>query len=510
MPNFDFTIPAPRRSPVPKAVEDVIFDVKDVRITGATAYATDDLRALAAPVIGKSIHLSNLIAVAEAIEAKYRADGYVLSRALVPTQNVSDGVFQIQVIEGYVAAVSVQTTDSAARRRVEDLLAPVLASRPLRIAVLEQALLSANELPGTSTTALLRPSATEPGASDLVATVQTQPFTASISTDNRGGPSTGFWTLSVDTAFHSPFDEGGQMQLSASVDPASFSERRSVNAKYAIPLGWEDITASISGLVSHGEPAGTSAALHLVTNSESIGPRLSMPLFVDRQEKLTVDTGFTVQSSDVRGVPSHDEWRVFDVGLAWQNSAILDGVTNGNFDVAQGVPSLGATASESANLARPAGHTDFTKMTATLRRTQTIDGPLSAALTVSGQYALQALLTGEEVSYGGSVIGRGYDPAALTGDYGVGEALELRYDFTGLGIGIDSLQPYVYFDSAKVWSHTGAVDGDHIASVGGGVRSVIMGNFSLALECGRTLIPVPGSENGNRSSRVMVNASVRF
>lgn len=165
-PSFDFTIEAPRRAPVPRAVEELAFPVKEIVVTGVTAYGADAFRSLTEPLAGKSVHLADIVAVAEKIEARYRGDGFILSRAYVPAQSVSDGVFHISVIEGYVSAVSVEGGMPGDRRSIEALLTPVLRSRPLRLHIIEGALLRANELPGVNVSGLLRPSATVPGASD--------------------------------------------------------------------------------------------------------------------------------------------------------------------------------------------------------------------------------------------------------------------------------------------------------------------------------------------------------
>lgn len=513
-PDLNFTIQAPRKSPVPRAVEEMTFDVKDVKISGATVYNLADLNGLAAPLIGKTVHLADLIAVAEQIEARYHQDGYLLTRAFVPTQSVNDGVFQITVVEGYIAAIAVQGGSEDGRERVNQLLASITQSRPLRLAVLENALLTANQLPGTQVSGLLRPSPTEPAASELVVSVTETPLYASISADNFGAQNTGRWTVGASTAFHSPLGDGGQINLDATSDPVDFEKRHSISGRYSAPLPFtDDLTYSVSGLSSHGQPGGTVSSLKLVTDSTAFGSRVAMPLIASRAEKLTLDGGFTVQSANVHALGSpftHDEWRVADIDLAYQNNVWADGLTTASLDLSQGVPSLGASATGSADLSRPGGHTDFTKLTGQLRRNQTISGPLSASLILNGQYAFNTLLTGEEISYGGNFIGRGYDPGSITGDVGVGGAAELRYDFEVTDWSFQQLQLYGFFDSGKVWNHSGSSPHNEIASTGAGIRANALTDLTLGLQFAQILVAVPGNDQGKHTSRVMVNTSVRF
>ncbi|HMA48319.1 MAG TPA: POTRA domain-containing protein, partial [Magnetospirillaceae bacterium] len=388
-PELDFTIQAPRRSPVPRAVEELTFDVKDVHFAGGTHYGPDVLRALAQPVIGQTVHLNDLIAIAEALEARYHADGFVLTRVFVPTQSVNDGVFQITIVEGYVSAVAVQGGDQETRDRVERLMAPILRTRPLTLATLESCLLTANKLPGTAAAGLLRPSATEPGASELVVSLRDAPIASGgLAADNMGSASTGRWTIAGDATVASPFGDGGQLGVNASVNPVDPHARYSAGGRYVAPLPFLDgATYTLSALGSHGEPGGTVSALELVTNSTAFGARVTVPLLVSRTEEVSVDGGITVQSSDVKAfgeTASHDEWRVFDLALTYRNNVWANGVTSVTLDLAEGLPGLGATGSPQEGL--HTGVSNFSKVTGQANRTQPIADALSANLLVTGQY----------------------------------------------------------------------------------------------------------------------------
>ena len=510
--DIDLTIQAPRRTPVPRAAEELVFDAKDVTIDGATAYPAEQLRPMVADLIGRKIHLADLLAAAEKIEAKYHEDGFILTRAIVPTQSVGDGLFRIVVIEGYVAAVSVDGGDSSTRDHVESLLGRVLASKPLRLPILEGALLAANELPGAAVTGLLRPSTTEAGASDLIVTVKANPMAASVTVDNRGGANTGRWTMGANLAAHSPLGDGGQIILGASTSP-DFDQRHALQIKYVNALGDTGATYSVGGLASHGQPAGSVAALELVSDSYSGSGHLSYPVLLERQQKLTLDAGVTAQSSNVMSLAaplSHDEWRVADLALTWQGTRVLDGTADASIDFARGLPVLGASQSGSPQLSRRDGQSDFTKVSGTAHTVQRLDGPLSMSAQLQGQHSYSMLLTGEEISFGGAQIGRGYDPAAVTGDDGLGGGAELRYDLDASDLYASGTQLYGFCDRAAVWLHDHSSIPNHLDSVGFGVRATLFDRFNANLELAHTLTPVPASDSDQRTTRVLVNLAVTF
>ncbi len=523
--NFDFSIQSPRRAPVPRAVDELKFSLKDIKISGASAYPPEVFRALYEGQIGTEVGLSDIIALAEQIEEKYHADGYVLSRAFVPPQRVADGVFQITVVEGYVKAISVDGGSEGDRKRIERMLQPVLDARPAQLSRLERSLLLANGLPGLQAAGLLRPSPTEPGASDLVVSLTRQPYQIAVLSDNRGARNTGQTSLEADLTINSPFNDGGQILLTANGTP-EFTERKTLSGKYIIPIGSEGATLSMSGLYSTSEPdiQLNGANQGIRTKSYSVGPRVAYPLVASRELKIGLEGGFTWQSADTHTFVttpfSHDEWRVVDAAINFTHTGFLDGVTGGAFGIAKGLPYLGATrpttgtgtlTSAGPGLSRQGAQADFTKLTLSANRSQPIVGDLSAVVTMQGQYAFSALLSGEQISMGGAQFGRGYDASVLTGDHGVAGSFELRYDDRYPDYYLDSVQYYSFLDAGKVWSRLGDTGTNNVlASTGIGVRMTFPRGWLLGVEYARTLISLPTNDSGRTGSRILFNAAVRY
>jgi len=147
-PNFDFRIEAPSRSSVPRAVDEIRFRLDDIQVKGAIAFSPDRFRPLYQALIGNEVSLSDILDVANAIEMEYRQSGYLLVRAFVPPQRVANGIFTINVVEGFIANVSVEGGNAGTRERIRTFLQPALDSKPLRHETMEQALLLANDFAG--------------------------------------------------------------------------------------------------------------------------------------------------------------------------------------------------------------------------------------------------------------------------------------------------------------------------------------------------------------------------
>src|SRR5262249_14415010 len=89
-PNFDFSIEGPRRSPVPRAVDEIKFQLNGIEINGAMTIPAERFRPLYEDLLGKEVSLSQILDIADAIEAEYRRAGYLLVRAFVPPQRVAN------------------------------------------------------------------------------------------------------------------------------------------------------------------------------------------------------------------------------------------------------------------------------------------------------------------------------------------------------------------------------------------------------------------------------------
>ena len=137
-------------------------------------------------------------------------------------------------------------------------------------------------------------------------------------------------------------------------------------------------------------------------------------------------------------------------------------------------------------------------------------GPLSLAFVGQVQVAFAPLVTGEQMTFGGAQIGRGYDPGAVSGDQGAGASLELRYDEHLPKLFVDTLQPYIYFDAGKVTNFHAPGSAQQVASTGMGVRFFLPYSITADVELSQTLHAVAGSDNGKKATKLLMDAAIRF
>lgn len=505
---LDFQVNTPRRSSDPRAVDQLRFAVKDIIVDGATQFPRERIEALIAGLRDKMVGLREITAVAEAIEALYRGEGFILSRAFVPPQKVGDGIFRIQVVEGYVKNVLIEGGSAVVRERVAAMVERIKDSRPTRIGVMERALLLANDLPGAKVQSVLRPSDT-PGAADIVVTVEETPLQASLSATNRGSKYTGPWSAQVEVTENNALDLGEQISLGASAT-SQFSEQKSVNLRSALPLGTEGLIVGLDASYSRGAPGDQLKLFDTRATSYATTLRASYPVLRGRLESLFVEGSASVKASDVEtlGVPfSRDRWRTAELRLSYSELGFLDGATAVSLGLTRGLGLSGGSVAPSRLDAN--GH--FTKFSGEVRRIQPLFDGISLSANLFGQYSLNPLLSGEEFGAGGARVGRGYDPSEITGEHGLGAALELRHDWGFEESWINGLQLYGFYDTARIWNKQ-AVGGDlkqNLASTGGGLRFGFDQGISLGVEYAQPLTKL-SNQPKDKPARILIDFGIRF
>jgi hemolysin activation/secretion protein len=144
--------------------------VDQVRVEGVTVYDQATIERLYADLIGATVARWRLGTVVEALQARYRADGYILTVVRGQTEIVNGRtVFVLRAIEGYVGSVELDGDTGPAGTLVYGFLDHLTSIPPVKNADLERYLPLAQDVPGVTVRAVLRRIENEPGAVELIA-----------------------------------------------------------------------------------------------------------------------------------------------------------------------------------------------------------------------------------------------------------------------------------------------------------------------------------------------------
>ena len=356
-------VPAPKPPEAPIGAEQIRFVLKYLVLEGVTVYRPEELLPLYEEFLNREILVSDVVIIAERVTAKYRNDGYLLSQAIIPPQTIKDGVVRIQVIEGAIDDVKIEGTLKDSTKRLQRYARKIVASRPLRSRDLERYLLLAGDLAGVDVTAVLEPSATEPGMSTMTLVVEEKRIDGFASVDNRGSKFVGPWQFQAGTSINSIFDRNDQTRIRVAVAP-EIKELRYGEITHEEPVGGEGTTIQgvIRGTLS--EPGDTLKELEIETRSFSINLLVRHPFIRSRPKNLSgrLLLHYRDSSTDILQAPfTEDRIRAIRGGLTYDFVDKHRGINLVDLEVSQGLDILDATETGSPNLSRANARSNFLK-----------------------------------------------------------------------------------------------------------------------------------------------------
>jgi len=512
-PGGAVAVPQAPATRAPEGAEQLRFTLQRVDITGVSAYPAESLRALYAELLGQTISVARAFEVAAALELRYRSAGYVTTRVIVPQQTIEDGVFRIQVVEGYVSTIVVDEAVGPAAAAVQRLLAPLKDVKPISVAEIERRLLLANDLPGLTVRATLEPSATALGGSTLVVSTTRQAFDGSASIDNRASPYLGRGEVGAALAFNALGSGADRLTLSAH-SSLHFDRSSSVSAGWDTLLSDDGTTFGLSASLARSHPGLELDPLDVRSKVVSGQATVTQPVIRSRLENLRLVGQFEARNvdTDIAGTAfTRDRLRILRLGLSYDLTDAWDGITAARVTLHKGLDFAGASERGAPTASRVNGRSDFFKLTAELTRLQQLGARTSLQATMAAQWTPQALLASEEMALGGPSFGRAYNDGEISADQGVAAALELRYspEIPELPNGA---QVYSFMDGGRLraTSHGNPISGPHaLASWGLGARANLLPGVMAALEVAKPFRTEVRTE-GNRKARVFATLSAQF
>ena len=497
-----------------KDLKKIRFILKEIVVKGSTVYSHNAFRRWQKRFIDKKVSLALIYRFAEKITAKYRNDGYLLSRAIVVPQNIKNGVVTIQIVEGYIGNLKIRGPVKGSKMFLKSYGKALLRSSPLKAKDLERYLLLIDDLPGVSVESVLVPSKNEPGASELILTLKHKDMDANTGIDNRGTKFNGPIQMRGATNANSVmgfYDRLGiQGVLTSNPDELLF-----FNGFGEMPVSSEGTKIFISGSFSKSQPGSTLKQFKVEGNSNTFTVRASHPFIRSRGKNLKGYLGFTSRNSKTDLLNENitdDRLRILKLGMAYDFVDRLRGVNLFSLGLSKGMNIMDASGPGSLKLSRADGRSDFTKLSGDILRLQELGPGWSLLTGVGWQYAFDSLLSSEEFGLGGPQYVRAYDPSEVTGDHGIAFKLELQKGVKTNWNYLKSLQSYLYFDHGTVaLRNTTAVQdsSSSLTAVGLGMRGNINKWLSGYIEVGQ---PLSGdvSAEGNSDPRFFFSLNAHY
>jgi hemolysin activation/secretion protein len=489
------------------------FVLRGIKVSGAHAIPGDRIAAIYQPYLGKKVSQADLAAIAGAISDLYRADGFHLSRAIVPPQDIADGRVRIQVIEGAIVQTELKG-DGAEQFGVRPMLGPVLAEQPSRLATLERQLFLINGRPGVRITdTALEEIGGATGRFRLTVYLKTWHVFTSFGLDNLGSSSVGPWQTYATGAFNSYLTPGDTLAVNLSTIANDPRELGFARLSYDAPVGVDGVRLGASVLYSAVRPGDARRLDSDITTTEAFEVRASTVPFMSQSSGLTLTMAGTfsnVSEHDLYGSWYNDHIRSASLTADYRLRDRFGGTNLATLTYRQGLDIFGASHFDDDLLSRDGAASNFSVLNIWFTRYQTLNDTWSLKLSAASQTASRPLFTSQQFYLGGAAFGRGYGAAEISGDNGLAGSLELRFDqqlnfryWTGY-------QLYAFGDAGAVWNDGYRLsDGLSLTSAGAGARFFLWDDLQADLG-----VAVPLSyrapDNERRSPRFLFTLSSAF
>ncbi|MBU6489274.1 MAG: ShlB/FhaC/HecB family hemolysin secretion/activation protein [Burkholderiales bacterium] len=489
-----------------------------VQIDGVKAIPFADVARHFSALVGKDITIGALVDAANAVTRLYQTHGYALSFAFIPAQTFENGVVHVTVVEGYVANVEIKGNPGGTEHKIRDIAAHIRNERPLRRATFERYVNALGLLPGLKIAASVQPPQTTDGATTLILNVERKPLNVATGID-----------------FHHPgiqalvtVTENGLASLGEELSASTLVPKGRDNQSFyavqgALPIGDEGLVAKLNGSHYRGNPVdnpGLPSSIRRTVVSEKLGLAAAYPLYLsntrslmgtlsayashDENSYLNTLTGATLSlRSQVRVVQAQIDYADTRQGQTRRAS----------LNVAKAFDVLGASKAADTNLP---GVTETNPVSLTFVRTaasfsQTNEWPfkIGTAIALTGQYSPDSLPTSEQIAFGAQRFALGYEPGEAAGDSGFGASFEVNRAIAVTSRYLQTLTPYISFDMARVYLHTGPTAPNKLASLALGFRISDNKHYNLDLSIAKAVGDAP-IESPSRSPRLNATFSYQL
>ncbi|WP_294120696.1 ShlB/FhaC/HecB family hemolysin secretion/activation protein [Sphingomonas sp.] len=508
------------RSPCPLAdprFADVKVTISDVQFNNLKGATPEEMRAAWSPFAGREQPVAVLCEIRDAAATILRNKGY-LAAVQVPTQRIENGVVRMETLYARVTTIRARGETGGAEAKLAAYLNKLTEDEYFDRNKAERYLLLARDLPGYNVQLTLKPAGTGPGELIGEVSVLHRPYSVDVMMQNLAARETGRWGGQVRAQIFGLTGMGDSTSLSF-YSTADFKEQKILQVAHSFRPGSEGLTVDGQFTYAWTKPdiGGNDATPDLKAKTLFWTIDARYPVVRSQSSNLWAGVGFDfidqkvhffepLSRDKLRVLWLRADWDAVDLTSrrpAWRASATAEirrGL--GIFDATDGneaVPPSRADADATGTLFRLSGQAEFA-----LGR----DFAISVAPRL--QYAFDALLSFEEFTAGNYTVGRGYEPATLSGDSGVGLSVELRGPrLQPVKPSSISIQPYVFGDSAKVWNKHDGEGSDRLTSAGGGIRAELADRFLLD---GVVAVPLEkaGIENRKGDVRVLVTLTTRL
>jgi hemolysin activation/secretion protein len=467
------------------------FLIKDIQVTGSTVLQPEIKKIIKNSKLKyRTATFEDVVCLRSRITALYLQNGYVTSGAfLVNNQDLSQGIVQIQVVEGELEDIQItglsHLTENYVRSRIN-----LATTTPLNQKSLETALQLLILNPIIATVSAELTAGKRAGSNILLLDIQeADAFSTNLVLNNYRAPSIGEIQGSVNIAHNNLFGFGDRLQGNY-----DFTEGLDLyNFSYTIP--WNSYDGTLGFSYDNGDSEIIEEQFRdfdIESETKTISFNLRQPLLRSPNQEFTLsfDLDLRRRRTFLQGEPfafplggedGESNATVLRFSQDWVNrNAKRVLAARSQFNL--GIDAFDATISNT----EPDGR--FFAWQGQFQWVQQLSARNLLIARIGGQFTPNPLLSLEQFSLGGVNTVRGYQENQLITDSGILGSIEFRIPLTK---NPNTLQLTPFFDFGTGWNHEEPEsDPATLASLGLELNYSVASQLNLNLNYGIPLIAV--------------------
>lgn len=456
------------------------FNVWEYRVKGNTLLERTEVERTVYPYLGPDRSLEDVEAARERLETLYKDSGYLTVLVNIPEQSVSDGVVELQVVQGEVERLRISGSRYYSLGRIREGVPSLAEGEVPYFPRVQEELEALNRASGDRrVTPVFRPGKT-PGTVEAELRVKDQlPLHAGLELNDRHSRDTARLRASADLRYANLWQRNHSLSLQYQTAPQDPDDSRVLSGTYVMPLEGRDLLA-LYAVVSRSDVAA-AGDVSVLGDSRFLGARVIRPFGASEGVFQSLTLGLDYKDADTTvEIPGGGNLNAPVDYLNFMSQYRANLVTEGlegelSAAVNLGVRGLGNTFEEFER-SRFQAQPNYLHLRLGGDLLKTFANDFQASLELRTQLASGPLVNNEQFSIGGADSVRGYFASALLGDDGAEARVELispsfaRRFSRRLG----DLRLFAFADGAKVRTQEplpGDPDWQDISSLGLGMRA---------------------------------------
>lgn len=381
----------------------------------------EELSPILSKYVGKEVSIADLTQLTDEITTHYRTNNFLVAKAVLPPQEVEQGVVKILILKGNIGEVRLQNQSALKDSFVSRLVnTTVNTSEFILKDELEKFALTMNDIPGVSTGLELSAGKKVGEANLLIKLNNAERFSGYVSADNQGNKNTGRFRFAAGVKAQNLAGLGDELKL----DVMSSQNANLKNARldYSALIDGYATRFGVTASYLNYKLGGNFKDLQSKGNAQSLGAYISHPTIRLPDFRLNTKVSFNHQNltdkQQAVNVTQKRKVNSLTVGVNGSWNSFKDGTTY--FSASALFGNLSNQTNERshyiANDFQPKSR--FTVYNYSLSHEQMLPKSFVFNVGVSGQFADKTLDSSQKMLLGGLSGVRGYQSGVASVDEG--------------------------------------------------------------------------------------------